>query len=56
MLWPVAAIVLRMAVAIGAALVLGQAAALSPNGIYLGIAAGMVAYGVFTAAAIGLTR
>jgi Na+-driven multidrug efflux pump len=63
MLWPVAASVLRMIVAIGAALALGQAARLGPDGVYLGIAAGMlgiaagmVAYGLFTAAAIGLTR
>jgi Na+-driven multidrug efflux pump len=56
MRWPVAASVLRMAVAIGAALALGQAAGLGLDGVYLGIAAGMTAYGLVTAAAIGLTR
>ncbi len=56
MLWPVLGSVLRMVVAIGAALALGQGAALGPDGVYLGISAGMAAYGIFTAAAIGITR
>jgi hypothetical protein len=44
-----------MAVAVGAALALGHGAGLGQDGVYLGIAAGMAAYGLFTAAAIGLT-
>ena len=56
MLWPVAASVLRMAVAIGGALALGEAAGLGLDGVFLGIAAGMVAYGAFTAIAVHMTR
>lgn len=55
MLWPVAASVLRMAVAIGAALALVEAG-LGLQGVYLGIASGMVAYGALTAVAVRLTR
>ncbi len=55
MLWPVAGSVLRMVVAIGAALALGEGAGLGLDGVFLGIAAGMVAYGAFTALAVRLT-
>lgn len=56
MLWPVTASVLRMAVAIGAALALTARAGLGLDGVFIGIAAGMATYGIFTAAAIGLSR
>lgn len=56
MLWPVAGSVLRMVIAVGAALALGETAGLGLDGVFLGIATGMFAYGVFTALAVGLTR
>jgi Na+-driven multidrug efflux pump len=50
--WPIAASLLRMAVAIGGALLLTRGFGLGLDGVFLGIAAGMVAYGGLTAAAI----
>lgn len=55
MLWPFAAGVLRMALAFGLALALTSAFGFGVEGVFIGIAAGMAAYGVATAAAIRLT-
>jgi Na+-driven multidrug efflux pump len=55
MVWPVAGSVLRMIIAIGAALLLGETAGLGLAGVFLGIASGMITYGIFTALAVRLT-
>lgn len=54
--WPVAGSVLRMIVAIGGALAAASLTDLGLTGVYIGVAAGMTAYGAFTMAAIRITR
>ncbi len=55
MVWPVLGSVLRMALAIGGALLLAAATDLGLAGVFIAIAAGMAAYGLFTAGAIRLS-
>ena len=56
MMWPVVGSVVRMVVAIGGALLLVATTDLGLNGVFVGIAAGMFAYGMFTVLAVSITR
>lgn len=56
MIWPVAGSIVRMVVAIGGALLLLAATDLGLLGVFIGIAAGMIGYGAFTALAVAVTR
>ena len=56
MIWPVVGSVVRMVVAIGGALLLVSTTDLGLLGVFIGIAAGMFAYGTFTALAVCITR
>ena len=53
--WPVAAGFARLAVAVGGAALLADAAGLGLAGVFVGIAAGMTVYGLGTAAALRMT-
>lgn len=53
--WPVAASLLRIVVAIGGGVALSDGPGLGLQGLFLGIALGMATYGVFAAFAIRLT-
>jgi len=55
MIWPVSASVVRMAVAIGGALLLTAATDLGLTGVFIAIAAGIFAYGTISAVAVRLT-
>lgn len=55
MVWPVAASLCRMAIAFGGALLLTGAAGLGVTGVFAAIGAGMLVYGLVTAAAVKLT-
>ncbi len=56
MTWPVVGSVIRMIIAIGGALVLTATTDTGLAGVFIAIAAGMAAYGLFTMAAIRITR
>ncbi|ASM71392.1 MULTISPECIES: MATE family efflux transporter [Roseobacteraceae] len=56
MMWPVMASLFRMAVAFGVALLLIQVTDLGVRGVFIGVASGMLVYGVVTAAAVWITR
>lgn len=56
MIWPIVGSVVRMAVAIGGALILTGVTDWGLTAVFIAVAAGMCAYGLFTAAAIHITK